>query len=38
MSPFPLGSRIAVRFARIGLEEDLPELHSPDVRPADFTR
>ena len=31
-----LGSRIAARFARVGLDEDLPELHSQDVQPADF--
>jgi len=35
--PLPnLGSRIAARFAGIGLIEDLPELHGQTVRPADF--
>jgi plasmid stability protein len=33
-----LGSRIAARFARVGIEEDLPEVHSPGVRPAEFPR
>jgi len=31
-----LGSRIAARFAKIGLDEDLPELHGQVVRPAQF--
>jgi plasmid stability protein len=32
----PLGSRLAARFARIGLEEDIPELRDQPARPADF--
>ncbi len=31
-----LGSRIAARFAGIGLSEDLPELHDQTPSPADF--
>jgi antitoxin FitA len=31
-----LGSRIAARFARHGLTEDLPELHGQAARPADL--
>jgi antitoxin FitA len=31
-----LGSRIASRFARIGLDEEIPELRGQPVRPADF--
>ena len=31
-----LGSRIAARFAGIGLSEDLPELHGQAPSPADF--
>ena len=35
--PLPkLGSRIAARFAGIGLTEDLPELRGQTVRPVDF--
>ncbi|TAK50928.1 MAG: Arc family DNA-binding protein [Betaproteobacteria bacterium] len=35
--PMPeLGSRIAARFAKIGLTADLPELHGQAVRSADF--
>jgi plasmid stability protein len=34
--PTKLGSRIAARFAKAGLAEDLPELHGQRVRPADF--
>ena len=35
--PVPrLGSRIAARFARIGLAKDLPELRGQSVRTADF--
>jgi len=30
------GIRIAARFAKIGLDEDLPELHGQVVRPAQF--
>lgn len=32
----PLGSRLVARFARLGLEEDIPELRGQSVRPADF--
>ena len=31
-----LGSRIAARFTKNGLDEDLPELHGQIVRSADF--
>ena len=31
-----LGSRIAARFRKAGLTEDLPELHGQPVRSADF--
>lgn len=31
-----LGSRIATRFARIGLTGDLPELHGQTPRPAEL--
>ncbi len=31
-----LGSRIAARFAQVGLKADLPELHDQAVRPAAF--
>lgn len=35
--PLPkLGSRIAARFAKTGLSEDLPELRGWPPRPADF--
>ena len=34
--PTLLGSRIAARFARVGLTEDIPELRNQPVRPADF--
>lgn len=35
--PLPkLGSRIAARFAKTGLTEDLPELRGQSVQPADF--
>ena len=37
-TPSKLGSRIAARFARAGLTDDLPELHGQAVRPADFKR
>lgn len=33
-----LGSRIAARFAKIGLDEAIPELHGHPVRPAKFSR
>jgi plasmid stability protein len=32
----PLGSRLAQRFASLGLEEDIPELRGEAPRPADF--
>ncbi len=32
----PLGTRLRSRFARIGLEEDIPELRGQPPRPADF--
>jgi len=32
----PLGTRIAARFARIGLTQDIPELRGQPPRPADF--
>lgn len=34
--PAKLGSRIAARFAKIGLEEDIVELRGQPVRPARF--
>lgn len=34
----PLGSRLRQRFARIGLEEDIPELHGQRARPMAFGR
>ncbi len=36
-NPLPkLGTRIAARFAKSGLTEDLPELRGQPVKPADF--
>jgi len=32
----PLGSRLAARFAGVGLSEDILELRGQPVRPADF--
>jgi plasmid stability protein len=32
----PLGSRLAARFAGLGLTEDVPELRGEQARPADF--
>ncbi|PYQ67958.1 MAG: toxin-antitoxin system [Acidobacteria bacterium] len=32
----PLGTRIAARFAGIGLTEDVPELRGEQARPADL--
>ena len=32
----PLGSRLARRFARIGLREEIPELRGEIVQPAEF--
>jgi hypothetical protein len=34
----PLGSRIRARFAKIGLDENLPELCDETARPATFER
>lgn len=34
--PAKLGSRIAARFAQVGLEEDIVELRGEPVRPARF--
>jgi plasmid stability protein len=31
-----LGSRLAARFARLGLKKDIPELRGQPVQPADF--
>ncbi len=33
----PLGSRLAARFARVGLTEQISELRGQAARPADFT-
>lgn len=32
----PLGTRLRARFARIGLDQDIPELRGQPARPADF--
>jgi plasmid stability protein len=32
----PLGSRLASRFAGVGLSQDIPELRGETARPADF--
>jgi hypothetical protein len=32
----PMGTRIAARFSRVGLGEQIPELRGQSVRPADF--
>jgi len=37
-APAPLGSRLRQRFARIGLDEDIPELRGHKARPAAFER
>jgi plasmid stability protein len=34
----PLGSQLRDRFARIGLDEDIPELRGQKARPARFER
>lgn len=34
--PAALGSRIAARFARIGLSEEIPELRGQTVQPAEL--
>ena len=36
--PAKLGSRIAARFAKVGLDEDIVELRGQPVRPAKFER
>jgi plasmid stability protein len=33
----PLGSRLATRFAPLGLAEEIPEWRGEPARPADFT-
>jgi len=33
-----LGSRIAARFQKVGLRDDLAELHGQSPRPADLTK
>jgi len=33
----PLGTRLASRFAGIGLEDDIPELRGQPATPADFS-
>jgi plasmid stability protein len=35
-APSRLGSRIAARFSRVGLNDDIPELRGNPVRPAQF--
>jgi antitoxin FitA len=35
-TPTLLGSRIAARFADMGLDEDIPELRGQPARPAEF--
>ena len=35
-TPARLGSRIAARFAGVGLSEELPELHGQTIAPMDF--
>lgn len=35
-SPIMLGSRIAARFARVGLDEEIAELRNQPARPAEF--
>ncbi|MEA2691245.1 MAG: antitoxin FitA [Acidobacteriota bacterium] len=35
-NPTALGSRLAARFARVGLAEDIPEIRGQAVHPADF--
>jgi plasmid stability protein len=37
-APAKLGSRIAARFAKVGLGEDIAELRGQPVRPARFGR
>lgn len=33
----PLGSRLATRFSRLGLRQEIPELRGQPARPADLT-
>jgi plasmid stability protein len=35
-SPTPLGTRLARRFAALGLDGEIPELRGQPARPADF--
>jgi len=35
-APTPLGSRLAARFARLGLREEIPELRGQPVHPIDL--
>ena len=32
----PLGTRVAARFAQVGIDEDIPELRDQEPRPASF--
>lgn len=34
--PLPLGTRLSGRFARIGLEDDIPELRGQPAEPAEL--
>lgn len=34
--PAPIGSRLAARFSRLGLREEIPELRGHPARPADI--
>jgi plasmid stability protein len=34
----PLGSRLASRFAGLGLEQEIPEVHGGEAQPASFDR
>ena len=36
-APTPLGSRLASRFSRLGLKQEIPELRGQPARPADVT-
>jgi len=38
LTAMPLGSRIRSRFARAGLDEDIPELRGHKAKPAVFRR
>ena len=35
-SPLPLGSRVARRFAQVGLDQEIPELRGQLARPANL--